>query len=173
MIVLRRTWITLPSPERPLQPVEAALEISICKAKSVGGARASNKRGYRGLLSATCTCLPRGAARAPILEAGCDVTYNYYTEAGVGFARHTYETLRPSAPRSTRAPRGPTNPEKVQQFQWSRGRGFALRACACRRLRHQCARRGPVSLYAAVHAALMMAPSLRERPSAATPFDPR
>jgi len=23
------------------------------------------------------------------------VTYNYYTEAGVGFARHTYETLRP------------------------------------------------------------------------------
>jgi hypothetical protein len=30
----------------------------------------------------------------PILEAGCDVTYNYYTEAGVGFARHTYDTLR-------------------------------------------------------------------------------
>jgi hypothetical protein len=33
--------------------------------------------------------------REPILDAGCDVTYNYYTEAGVGFARHTYETLRP------------------------------------------------------------------------------
>ena len=34
---------------------------------------------------------------APIIAAGCDVSYNYYTEAGVGFARHTYETL--TAPR--------------------------------------------------------------------------
>jgi hypothetical protein len=31
---------------------------------------------------------------APIISAGCDVSYNYYTEAGVGFARHTYEKLR-------------------------------------------------------------------------------
>ena len=41
------------------------------------------------------------------------MTYNYYTEAGVGFARHTYETLRPSevaAPAAAKA-------EKARQFQ--------------------------------------------------------
>ena len=54
-------------------------------------ARALRRRGYRGLLSAT-HLYPE--ERAPIIEAGCDVTYNYYTEAGVGFARNTYETLR-------------------------------------------------------------------------------
>jgi hypothetical protein len=53
--------------------------------------------------------------REPILEAGCDVTYNYYTEAGVGFARHTYETLRPSAAAS--GPAVPAKPEKSRQFQ--------------------------------------------------------
>jgi hypothetical protein len=57
----------------------------------VSAARALRRRGYRGLLSAT-HLYPE--ERAPIIEAGCDVTYNYYTEAGVGFARHTYETLR-------------------------------------------------------------------------------
>jgi predicted Kef-type K+ transport protein len=58
----------------------------------VSAARALRRRGYRGLLSAT-HLFPE--ERDPIIEAGCDVTYNYYTEAGVGFARHTYETLRP------------------------------------------------------------------------------
>lgn len=53
-------------------------------------ARALRKRGFRGLLSAT-HLYPE--ERAPILDAGFDMTYNYYTEAGVGFARHTYETL--------------------------------------------------------------------------------
>jgi predicted Kef-type K+ transport protein len=57
----------------------------------ISAARALRKRGYRGLLSAT-HLYPE--EREPILEAGCDVTYNYYTEAGVGFARHTYDTLR-------------------------------------------------------------------------------
>ena len=53
-------------------------------------ARALRRRGFRGLISAT-HMFPE--ERAPILAAGCDVTYNYFTEAGVGFARHTYETL--------------------------------------------------------------------------------
>lgn len=57
----------------------------------VTAARALRRRGFRGLLSAT-HLYPE--ERGPILAAGCDVTYNYYTEAGVGFARHTYETLR-------------------------------------------------------------------------------
>ncbi len=57
----------------------------------VSAARALRRRGYRGLLSAT-HLYPE--ERDPIIQAGCDVTYNYYTEAGVGFARHTYETLR-------------------------------------------------------------------------------
>jgi predicted Kef-type K+ transport protein len=56
----------------------------------VSAARALRRRGYRGLLSAT-HLYPE--EREPIIEAGCDVTYNYYTEAGVGFARHTYERL--------------------------------------------------------------------------------
>jgi predicted Kef-type K+ transport protein len=57
----------------------------------VSAARALRGRGYKGLLSAT-HLYPE--EYAPIIEAGCDVSYNYYTEAGVGFARHTYETLR-------------------------------------------------------------------------------
>jgi predicted Kef-type K+ transport protein len=61
----------------------------------VSAARALRRRGYRGLLSAT-HLYPE--EHAPIIEAGCDVTYNYYTEAGVGFARHTYETLTRDAP---------------------------------------------------------------------------
>jgi predicted Kef-type K+ transport protein len=56
----------------------------------ITAARALRRRGFRGLLSAT-HLYPE--ERAPILDAGCDVTYNYYTEAGVGFARHTVETL--------------------------------------------------------------------------------
>jgi len=57
----------------------------------VSAARALRKRGFRGLLSAT-HLYPE--EQEPIIEAGCDVTYNYYTEAGVGFARHTYDALR-------------------------------------------------------------------------------
>jgi Trk K+ transport system NAD-binding subunit len=57
----------------------------------VSAARALRRRGFRGLISAT-HMFPE--ERAPVLSAGCDVTYNYYTEAGVGFARHTYETLQ-------------------------------------------------------------------------------
>ena len=59
----------------------------------ITAARALRRRGYKGLLSAT-HLYPEESG--PIIEAGCDVTYNYYTEAGVGFARHTYETLMQS-----------------------------------------------------------------------------
>lgn len=65
----------------------------------LSAARALRRRGFKGLLSAT-HLYPE--EYAPIIESGCDVTYNYYTEAGVGFARHTYETLR--APVEPRAP---------------------------------------------------------------------
>jgi predicted Kef-type K+ transport protein len=50
-------------------------------------------RGFGGLISATHV-FPEELA--PILAAGCDVSYNYFNEAGVGFARHTWEAL--SAP---------------------------------------------------------------------------
>lgn len=52
--------------------------------------RELRKRGYEGLLSATHH-FPEESK--PILEAGCDVTYYYFSEAGVGFARHTLENL--------------------------------------------------------------------------------
>jgi len=48
------------------------------------------QRGFRGLLSAT-HLYPE--EREPILKSGCDVTYNYFTEAGVGFATHTWDVL--------------------------------------------------------------------------------
>ena len=56
----------------------------------LSAARALRRRGFKGLISAT-HLYPE--EYAPIITAGCDVSYNYYTEAGVGFARHTYETL--------------------------------------------------------------------------------
>ena len=65
----------------------------------LSAARALRARGFKGLLSAT-HLYPE--EYTPIIESGCDVTYNYYTEAGVGFARHTYETLR--TPVDSRAP---------------------------------------------------------------------
>ena len=68
------------------------LAVPDLQAKVSAAARIAHARGYRGLLSAT-HLYPE--EREPIIEAGCDVTYNYYTEAGVGFARHTYETLQP------------------------------------------------------------------------------
>jgi predicted Kef-type K+ transport protein len=57
----------------------------------LAAARALRARGFKGLLSAT-HLYPE--EYRPIIEAGCDVSYNYYTEAGVGFARHTYESLK-------------------------------------------------------------------------------
>jgi predicted Kef-type K+ transport protein len=48
------------------------------------------RRGYTGLLSATHH-FPEESA--PIREAGCDLAYYYFSEAGVGFARHTLENL--------------------------------------------------------------------------------
>jgi len=48
-------------------------------------------RGFRGLIAATHVFEEE---RDPILEAGCDVTYNYFTEAGTGFAAHISDQLR-------------------------------------------------------------------------------
>jgi hypothetical protein len=62
-------------------------------AKRIAG-RELRRRGYTGLLSATHV-FPE--EREPILEAGVDVTYNYFTEAGVGFARDTAEALEAAA----------------------------------------------------------------------------
>jgi predicted Kef-type K+ transport protein len=53
-------------------------------------ARTLRSCGYDGLISATFV-YPED--QQPMLDAGCDVTYNYYTEAGVGFARDTAEVL--------------------------------------------------------------------------------
>jgi predicted Kef-type K+ transport protein len=47
-------------------------------------------RGFSGLISATHLF---GEDVERILEAGADVTYNYFTEAGVGFARDSWEAL--------------------------------------------------------------------------------
>ena len=58
-------------------------------AKRIAG-RELRRRGYDGLLSATYVY---DEEREPILAAGCDVTYNYFTEAGVGFARDSREAL--------------------------------------------------------------------------------
>lgn len=52
--------------------------------------RELRRRGFDGLISATHV-FPEQLG--PILEAGCDVSYNYFNEAGVGFARHTWEAL--------------------------------------------------------------------------------
>lgn len=59
------------------------------EAKQLAG-RALRRRGYKGFLSATHVYEEE---RQPILDAGCDVTYNYFTEAGVGFARDSWEAL--------------------------------------------------------------------------------
>ena len=48
----------------------------------LAAARALRARGFKGLLSAT-HLYPE--EYEPIIEAGCDVSYNYYTEAGVLF----------------------------------------------------------------------------------------
>jgi predicted Kef-type K+ transport protein len=57
-------------------------------AKKIAG-RELRRRGFAGLLTATHV-FPE--EREPILEAGFDATYNYFTEAGVGFAREIMES---------------------------------------------------------------------------------
>jgi predicted Kef-type K+ transport protein len=52
--------------------------------------RELRRRGFTGLVSATHVYPEE---RPLIVEAGCDVTYNYFTEAGVGFARDTWAAL--------------------------------------------------------------------------------
>jgi predicted Kef-type K+ transport protein len=47
-------------------------------------------RGFRGLIAATHVFEDE---REPILAAGCDLTYNYFTEAGTGFAAHISDAL--------------------------------------------------------------------------------
>jgi len=54
-------------------------------------------RGYDGFLSAAFVFAEEEGA---LLEAGCDVAYNYFTEAGVGFARDTLDMLDTGAPTS-------------------------------------------------------------------------
>jgi predicted Kef-type K+ transport protein len=63
--------------------------------------RELRSRGFEGLVSATHV-YPEELD--PLLEAGCDVSYNYFSEAGVGFARHTWEALQ--APESEAAETG-------------------------------------------------------------------
>jgi predicted Kef-type K+ transport protein len=58
-------------------------------AKRIAG-RELRRRGYEGLLTATHV-FPE--EQAPILEAGFNESYNYFTEAGVGFARDILESL--------------------------------------------------------------------------------
>jgi Trk K+ transport system NAD-binding subunit len=57
--------------------------------KQIAG-RELRRRGYAGLLAATHV-YPED--EAPILKAGFDESYNYFNEAGVGFAREIVETL--------------------------------------------------------------------------------
>jgi len=60
--------------------------------------RQLRQRGFRGLIAATHVY---DEERQKILEAGCDVTYNYFSEAGTGFAAHIsdalHEAVRPGA----------------------------------------------------------------------------
>jgi hypothetical protein len=58
-------------------------------AKKIAGRELRN-RGYAGLLTATHVYPEE---EAPILAAGFNESYNYFTEAGVGFARDVVESL--------------------------------------------------------------------------------
>lgn len=53
--------------------------------------RKLRQQGFRGLIAATHV---HAEERQPILEAGCDVTYNYFSEAGTGFAAHICDALQ-------------------------------------------------------------------------------
>lgn len=52
--------------------------------------KALRHRGYTGIISATNLYEEEAG---PILEAGANTTFNYFDEAGVGFAEHTWEAL--------------------------------------------------------------------------------
>ncbi|HSS63804.1 MAG TPA: NAD(P)-binding protein, partial [Gammaproteobacteria bacterium] len=52
--------------------------------------RALRQRGFEGIISATNLYEEEAG---PILEAGATTTFNYFDEAGVGFAEHTWEAL--------------------------------------------------------------------------------
>jgi predicted Kef-type K+ transport protein len=52
--------------------------------------RQLRQHGFRGLIAATHVF---DEEREPILSAGCDLTYNYFTEAGTGFAAHISDAL--------------------------------------------------------------------------------
>ncbi|ANO52319.1 cation:proton antiporter family protein [Woeseia oceani] len=54
--------------------------------------RQLRRAGYRGLLSATHI---HAEEQDRILAAGCDVTYSYFREAGVGFASSTWQAMNP------------------------------------------------------------------------------
>lgn len=69
-------------------------------AAKVFASRQLRRRGYRGLLSATFV---HGEEEQPILDAGCDVTYNYFAEAGTGFAASTLEEMTEREPGSPAA----------------------------------------------------------------------
>jgi hypothetical protein len=68
-----------------------AIMLSFPDVKAVrSSCRELRGRGFAGLISATHV---HDEDRDGILEAGADVTYNYFTEAGVGFARDSWEAL--------------------------------------------------------------------------------
>jgi predicted Kef-type K+ transport protein len=59
------------------------------EAKSIA-IRALRQLGYNGIISATNVYAEEAG---PILDAGATTTFNYFDEAGVGFAEHTWEAL--------------------------------------------------------------------------------
>lgn len=63
--------------------------------------RQLRRRGYKGLISAT-NVYPE--EEKMILDAGATTTFNYFAEAGVGFAEHTWETLTKAGAGSGVAP---------------------------------------------------------------------
>lgn len=59
------------------------------EAKRIASTRL-RRRGFEGMISATNVYAEEAEA---ILDAGATTTYNYFDEAGVGFAEHTWEAL--------------------------------------------------------------------------------
>jgi hypothetical protein len=48
------------------------------------------RRGFQGFITATNVF---EAEAQPILDAGCDATFNYFEDAGFGFAKHSWDAL--------------------------------------------------------------------------------
>lgn len=63
----------------------------------MAASRRLRQRGYRGLIAATHVFEDE---REPILASGCDLTYNYFTEAGTGFAAHIASAMGDALHRS-------------------------------------------------------------------------